>query len=156
MPAPAPGSTGTEQREDDMADKVRDVMTSDVETVEPSDSAVDAARKMKSADAGAVLIAEDGELKGILTDRDIVVKAIAEGKNPSKVKVEEIASTDVTTISPDDGIDDAISLMKERKFRRLPVVEEGEAVGVVSLGDLAQERDKDSALGAISAASPNN
>ena len=140
-----------------MAEQVRDVMTSDVETVEPSDSAVEAAKKMKSADAGAVLVADDdGDLKGIVTDRDIVVGAVADGKDPSDVKVEEIASTDTTTISPDEGIDDAIALMKEKKVRRLPVVEDGEPVGIVSLGDLAKERDQDSALGAISAASPNN
>jgi CBS domain-containing protein len=139
-----------------MADKVRDVMTDSVETVSPSDSAVDAAKKMKSADTGAVLVADDGELKGIVTDRDIVVGAVAEGKDPSDVKVEEIASTDTTTIEPDSDIDEAIKLMSEKKFRRLPVVEDGKPVGIISLGDLAAERDEGSALGEISQADPNN
>ncbi|MEA2396763.1 MAG: hypothetical protein QOK25_319 [Thermoleophilaceae bacterium] len=139
-----------------MAETVRDVMTEKVETVEPSDSAVDAAKKMKSADTGAILVTDDGDLKGIVTDRDIVVNAVAEGKDPSDVKVEEIASTDTTTIEPDADIDEAIKLMREHKFRRLPVVEDGQPVGIVSLGDLAAERDDGSALGDISQADPNN
>ena len=139
-----------------MADKVSEVMTDSVESVEPSDSAADAAKKMASADVGAILVVDGDELKGIVTDRDIVVKAVAEGKDPSDVKVEEICSSDATTIEPDAGIDDAIELMRDNKVRRLPVVDDGEPKGIVSIGDLAEARDERSALGEISAASPNN
>ena len=139
-----------------MADKVSDVMTDSVETVEPSDSAQDAAKKMASADVGAILVVDGDELKGIVTDRDVVVKAVAEGKDPSDVKVEEICSSDTTTIEPDADIDQAIELMRDNKVRRLPVVDDGEPKGIVSIGDLAEARDEGSALGEISAASPNN
>jgi CBS domain-containing protein len=139
-----------------MADKVSEVMSDSVETVEPSDSAEDAAKKMKSADAGALLVVDDGELKGIVTDRDIVVKAVAEGKDPSDVKVEEIASSDTTTVECDASIDDAIEAMRENKVRRLPVVDDGEPKGIVSIGDLAEARDEGSVLAEISSADPNN
>jgi CBS domain-containing protein len=139
-----------------MADTVKDVMTDSLETVEPSDSAADAAKKMASADAGAVVVVDGDELKGILTDRDIVVKAVAEGKDPSDVKVEEICSSDTTTVEPDADIDQAIELMRDKKVRRLPVVDDDKPVGIVSIGDLAEARDSDSALGAISGADANN
>ena len=139
-----------------MADTVKDVMTDSLETVEPSDSAADAAKKMASADAGAIVVVDGDELKGILTDRDIVVKAVAEGKDPSDVKVEEICSSDTTTVEPDADIDQAIELMRDNKVRRLPVVDDDKPVGIVSIGDLAEARDSDSALGAISGADANN
>ena len=139
-----------------MAKTVRDVMMDELATIEPSDSVEDAARRMKESDTGALLVVDEGELKGIVTDRDIVVKAVAEGEKASKTKVEEICSSDTTTIEPDASIDDAIGTLREAKVRRLPVVEDGKPVGIISLGDLAIERDDDSALADISAASPNN
>ena len=139
-----------------MAETVRDLMAESPAKVEPSDSVEDAARKMKENDVGALLVVEDGELKGIVTDRDIVVKAVAEGDKPGKAKVEDVCTAETTTIEPDASIDDAIAKMREADVRRLPVVEDGEPVGIVSLGDLAIERDEDSALGSISAAGPNN
>lgn len=139
-----------------MAKCVRDVMIDEVASVEPSDTVEDAAKRMKESDTGALLVVDDGELKGIVTDRDIVVKTVAEEERPAKTKVEEICSSDTTTIEPDASIDDAIRALRDAKVRRLPVVEDGKPVGVVSLGDLAIERDADSALADISAASPNN
>jgi CBS domain-containing protein len=139
-----------------MADTVRDVMAESPWHVEPSDSVEDAAKRMRDEDVGALLVVEDEELKGIVTDRDIVVKAVAEGDKPGKAKVEDVCTADTTTVEADASIDDAIKAMREADVRRLPVVEDGKPVGIVSLGDLAIERDKDSALADISAAAPNN
>ena len=133
---------------------VRDVMTENPQTVEPGDSIQDAAKKMKDGDTGALLVVDGGDLKGIVTDRDIVTGALAEGNGDAKV--EEVASTDATTIEPDAELKDAIAKMRDAKVRRLPVVEDGNPIGIVSLGDLAIEADDDSALKEISGASANN
>jgi CBS domain-containing protein len=133
---------------------VGDVMSENPVSVEPGDSIEDAAAKMKEADTGAVLVVDGDELKGIVTDRDIAVDATAEGNTDAKV--EDVASTDTTTIKADADLREAIDLMREKKVRRLPVVDDdGEPVGIVSLGDLAIEADDDSALKEISAAEPN-
>jgi CBS domain-containing protein len=139
-----------------MADTVRDVMTENPKTVEASATLEDAAKMMASEDIGNVLVVENGEVKGIVTDRDIVVRAIAKGQTPSDTSVREVASTDVETLGPDDSVEDAIRKMEQRDIRRLPVVDDGKPVGIVSLGDLAKARDSDSALADISSASPNN
>jgi CBS domain-containing protein len=139
-----------------MADTIRDLMTSDPATVEASANLQEAAKLMKSENIGDVLVVENGEVQGIVTDRDIVVRAIAEEKDPSDCSVREIASTDLATLSPDDSIEDAIKQIEQSDVRRLPVVEDGKPVGIVSLGDLAQQADSDSALADISSASPNN
>ncbi len=135
---------------------VADVMSKDPASVQPGDSIEDAAKAMKEKDTGALLVVDGDELKGIVTDRDIVVNAIAEGN--SDAKVEDVASTDTTTIKPDAALTDAITKMRESDVRRLPVVEDdgGKPVGIVSLGDLAIAADDDSALKDISQASPNN
>jgi CBS domain-containing protein len=140
---------------DDSGRTVRDVMTSDPVTVEPSATVEEAAQKMKESDAGAVLIVDGDELKGIVTDRDIAVDAVAEGEG-GDAKVEDVASTDPATVSPDDEIDKAIETMREQKVRRLPVVEDGKPVGVVSIGDLAAEADESSVLGDLAGAEANN
>ena len=139
-----------------MAKTVRDLMAENPETVEPSDSVADAAKKMKSADTGALLVTDGDELKGIVTDRDIVLRAVAEGNDPDDTKVEDVCSSDPTSIEPDASIDDAIEKMRQDDIRRLPVVDDGAPVGIVSLGDLAIAKDEDSALADISAAAPNN
>jgi CBS domain-containing protein len=129
-------------------------MTENPESVEPGASIEDAAKKMKEADTGALLVVDGDDLKGIVTDRDIVVNAIAEGNTDAKV--EDVASTDTTTIEPGAELSDAIDKMRDAKVRRLPVVDDGEPIGIVSLGDLAIEADDDSALKEISGASANN
>ena len=139
-----------------MADTIRDVMTGDPKTVEASADLEEAAKLMASEDIGNVLVVENGEVQGIVTDRDIVVRGIAKGKSPSDTSVREVASTDVESLSPDDSVDDAVKKMEQEDVRRLPVVEDGKPVGIVSLGDLAQQKDKDSALADISSAAPNN
>ena len=138
-----------------MADTIRDVMSGDPKTVEASATVEEAAKIMAEADIGNVLIVENGEVQGIITDRDIVVRVIAKG-NGADASVREAATTDVETLGPDDSIDDAIKKMEQADVRRLPVVEDGKPAGVVSLGDLAKAKDQDSALADISSASPNN
>ncbi len=96
-----------------------------------------------------------GQIQGILTDRDIVVRALAEGRDPARTTVGEICSRELTTLCPDDAIGDAEKIMRDQAIRRLPVVEEGRPVGIVSLGDLAVEKNPESTLGGISAAPPN-
>jgi CBS domain-containing protein len=122
----------------------------------PSASTVaEAARRMREADIGDVIVLEDDRLYGIVTDRDIVVRTIAEGRDPATAKLGDICSRDMTTLNPTDTVEDAVRLMREKAIRRLPVVEKGKPVGIVSLGDLAVTQDPNSALGNISAASPN-
>lgn len=139
-----------------MAQKVRDVMTADPRTVSKGDTVAQAARVMKEADIGPVIVLDDGgSTLGIVTDRDIVVRAIAEGRDPNSTPVEQVASTDLTTVSPDDDAEMAAQMMREKAIRRVPVVEQGKPVGILAIGDLAVEKDPRSALADISAAPPN-
>jgi CBS domain-containing protein len=139
-----------------MARFVREVMTSDPRTLERGASVVEAARIMKDDDVGAVIVTEGDSIFGLITDRDIVVRGLAEGKSPGDTEVGELASTDITALAPDDSIDDAIRQMRSQHIRRIPVVEGGRPKGILSIGDLALERDQESALAEISAAAGNN
>jgi CBS domain-containing protein len=139
-----------------MAQSIREVMTADPQTVSSDATLEEAAREMQSDDIGAVLVTDNGDVAGILTDRDIVVRAVAEGRDPSSTKVGDVATRDVQTLTPDSSIDDAIKLVREQNVRRIPVVEGGRPAGIVSIGDLAIERDTDSALADISSEPPNN
>jgi CBS domain-containing protein len=139
-----------------MAQSIREVMTSDPRTVSASATLEDAAREMSRDDIGAVLVEDHGSLAGILTDRDIVVRAIAEHRDPSSTKVGDIATRDVTALTPDQSVDDAIKIVREKHVRRIPVVQDGRPAGIVSIGDLAVERDRESALADISSAPANN
>ena len=140
-----------------MAASVRDVMTPDPATCKADDTAQDAALAMSKGDFGAVVVSgENGEVRGIVTDRDIVVRGVAEGKDPAETRISEIYTTEPTTLSPEDSLDDAVSALREANVRRLPVVEGSQVVGIVSIGDLAEARDEKSALAEISSAAPNN
>lgn len=139
-----------------MARTVREVMTRDLRTVSPDSTLTEAAREMRDGDVGPVLILDGDDPVGILTDRDIVVRAIAEGGAADSTKVGDIASRGVIGIEVDQRVDAAAELMREHDIRRLLVTEGGRPVGIVSIGDLAVELDTDSALADISAASPNN
>ena len=139
-----------------MAQKIRDVMTPNPITLPTDATATDAARAMRDSDVGNVLVTDGDKVCGIVTDRDITVRAVAEDRNPSEVRLGEIASRNVKTLSPDDTADDALKLMRENAVRRVPVVEGGKPVGVVALGDLADDKDVDSTVEKISAAPPNN
>jgi len=121
---------------------VRDVMTSNPRTVSPSDSIRAAARIMKDEDTGVVPVVENGRAVGIVTDRDIVIRCIAEGGGGDR-PVREVASADVVCVKPDDSTRDAEKIMSERQIRRLPVVENDRLVGIVSLGDLAVKDGSD-------------
>lgn len=139
-----------------MAETIREVMTENPSTVEASATLTEAAQLMANEDIGDVLVVENGELQGILTDRDIVVKGIAQGNSVDDTSVRECCSTDVATVAPDASLEDAIQLVKDKDIRRVPVVEDNKPVGIVSLGDLAVQADGESALADISQASPNN
>ena len=138
-----------------MAQSIKEVMTADPHTISSDATLEDAAREMQSDDIGAVLVTDNGDVAGILTDRDIVVRAVAEGRDPSSTKVGDVATRDVTTLTPDSSVDDAIKIVREQNVRRIPVVEDGRPAGIVSIGDLAIERDTDSALADISSEPAN-
>jgi CBS domain-containing protein len=122
-----------------MAKSVREAMTASVSSVSPSQSLADAAEVMKGADVGSVPVVEEGRLAGIVTDRDIVTRAVAEQRNPQDVKVDEIASHDLVTVEPEQDLDEALALMARHKVRRLPVLEEGRLVGMLAQADVALE-----------------
>jgi len=120
-----------------MAMSVREAMTASVSSVSPSQSLADAAEVMKGADVGSVPVVDEGRLAGIVTDRDIVTRAVAEQRNPQDVKVDEIASHDLVTVEPGQDLDEALALMARHKIRRLPVLEEGRLVGMLAQADIA-------------------
>jgi CBS domain-containing protein len=133
-----------------MAQPIREVMTPDPRTVEPDATVTEAARVMSQDDIGAVLVTEQGRVSGILTDRDIVVRGVAEGRDPEATRVSEVCTSDPVTLTVDQSVEDAIRLVREQDVRRIPVVQDGRPAGIVSIGDLAIERDPDSALADLS------
>lgn len=134
---------------------VSEVMTKNPITIDSQASIEEAARAMRDADIGDVLVMENSHVCGIVTDRDIVLRAIAEGQNPNTTPVRRICSETLATAKATDRVDDAVRTMRERSIRRLPVMEGDRPIGILSIGDLAVERDPRSALGEISAAPPN-
>jgi CBS domain-containing protein len=121
-----------------MGTSIKEVMTRDVRACEPNATVAGAAKVMAQEDVGPVPIVEDGRLIGIVTDRDIVVRVVAEGRDPNATTVSEIASTELVTVSPDDDLDEALKLLAERQIRRLPVVEGDRLVGIVAQADIAR------------------
>jgi CBS domain-containing protein len=138
-----------------MAQTVEQIMTTNPRTVNVDDTVLQAAQMMRDNDIGDVIVVEDGQVTGIVTDRDIVVRAVSDGRDPESTTVAEIATTGVQAIEPDASVDDALRTMREHDIRRLPVAKNGRPVGIVSLGDLAVEREPDSTLADISAAAPD-
>ncbi|MFF3619374.1 CBS domain-containing protein [Streptomyces sp. NPDC002467] len=139
-----------------MTRQVHEVMTERPVTVEKVTSLAEAARVMRDAGIGDVLVVDEGRLRGILTDRDLVIRAMAENRDPAETTVQAVCSTEPITVDPEAGVDQAADLMRRHKLRRLPVQnDDGELVGVVTLGDLAVERDPGWALAAIAAAEPD-
>ncbi|MEE1764507.1 MULTISPECIES: CBS domain-containing protein [unclassified Streptomyces] len=139
-----------------MTQHVSELMTSAPVTVEPQTSVATVARMMRDEDIGAVLVTEGERLRGLVSDRDLVVRTVAEGGDPNRTTVADACSDDLVTVGPDDDVSRAVELMREHSVRRMPVVDaEQHAVGIVSLGDLAIERDPESALGDISSTKPN-
>lgn len=140
-----------------MAQQIQEIMTKQLHSVRKETSVVEVARMMRDRKIGDVLVTNtDGTLCGIVTDRDIVVRAIAEGRAVDKLKVGDICTGELTKVSPTATVEETVRLMRERSIRRVPVVRDGTAVGIVSIGDLARHQDPRSALAEISAAAPNN
>ena len=123
--------------------KVRELMTEEVATVTLATTLNEIASKMKEEDTGAIPVLDEDKLAGIVTDRDIVIRCIAEGKDPNELTAEDILSRELETIEPDADVQEAARIMARRQVRRLPVVEDGELVGVISLGDIAVKEDED-------------
>jgi len=139
-----------------MRQTVRDVMTTDLVTCPSSAPVKDAAGYMRDRNIGDVLVVDDGSVRGIVTDRDIVVRCVADGADVRQAKVGDMCSADLTTVRADAPIEEAARIMRDNALRRLPVVDNGRPVGIVSVGDLAVDADPSSALGGISAARPND
>jgi CBS domain-containing protein len=117
---------------------LREIMTRNVEVVDRHASLRDAAMKMRQLDVGLIPVCDGDRLKGILTDRDITVRATAEGRDPIKTKVSEVMSTDISYCLEDQEVEEAVSLMEARQIRRLPILnKQKQLVGIVSLGDIA-------------------
>jgi CBS domain-containing protein len=122
----------------------RDIMSGDAECAAVSDTLVDAARKMRDLDVGALPICgDDNRLQGMITDRDIVVRCIADGADPSSVTVSELADGKPVTIGADDSVEEALRTMAQHGVRRLPVIDGHELVGVVSQADVARHLPED-------------
>src|SRR5918999_3249476 len=123
-----------------MGTKVQDVMTSRPRAVSPDTPVSEAAQLMESEDVGALPVLEDEQLAGMVTDRDIVVRAVAKGKDPRGMPVREVSSRDVVSVRPDEDLSEAVRLMASHQVRRLPVVDDdNRLVGVVSQADVAME-----------------
>lgn len=138
------------------ATMVREIMTRDVISLQVDVTLEAAARTMRERDIGNVVVAEDDRLVGLVTDRDIVVRGVAEGMDPTTATLASVASRDVIAIQPDDTAQTAALLMREQAVRRVLVVDEQGLCGILSIGDLATEIDPDSVLGGISGAPPNS
>lgn len=132
-----------------MAKSIGDLMTSNPKTVEATSTIAEAAQIMKSEDTGIVPVVEGERLVGTITDRDITIRVVAEGNDPQTTSVEEVASTDLVTVDPQQDLSEALRLMAQHQVRRLPVVEEdGRLIGIVSQADVARAAD-DSTTGEL-------
>ena len=138
-----------------MPQSIREVMTPNPVTIPADMSAADAARLMRDRDIGDVLVMDQDRVTGIITDRDIVVRAVAAGQDPAKVKVGDICSKELHTVEHTATVEEVIELMRGKAVRRAPVMDGVCPVGIVTIGDLAIEHDRESALADISAAPPN-
>ncbi|RFS81669.1 CBS domain protein [Actinomadura pelletieri DSM 43383] len=138
-----------------MAQMVNEVMTPVPVSVSPDTSLVRVGDLMRQHGIGDVLVVHEGRLRGLVTDRDIVVRAVALEKDLGATPVADICSTNIVTVAPDADADDAVRLMRRHAVRRIPVVDGDRPIGMVSIGDLAVQRDERSALADISAEPPN-
>ena len=129
---------------------ISEVMTSNPSTVEQSASVTDVARLMQQEDVGSVPIVDGGRLVGTITDRDIAIRVVAEGRDPQSTTVGDVASRDLVTIDPQQNLDEALRLMAQHQVRRLPVVEEdGRLVGILAQADVAIEGGHDESTGQV-------
>jgi signal-transduction protein with cAMP-binding, CBS, and nucleotidyltransferase domain len=135
--------------------KVRDVMTATPLVLDAQAPLQDAARHMRDHAVGDVLVTDGERLCGIVTDRDLVVRALADGYDPRATTVGQVCSRDLVAVEAEDDVQHAVDTMRGRAIRRVPVIDQGRLAGVVSLGDLARHNDENSLLAAISEAPPN-
>ena len=139
-----------------MAKTAREVMTGGAECVGEDETVLDAAKRLAELDVGAMPICgEDNRLKGMLTDRDIVVKVLAQGKDPSSVKAGELGQGEVVTIGADDSIQEALHTMKDNAVRRLPVIDGHRLVGIIAQADIARNYDEEKVGELVEAISTN-
>jgi CBS domain-containing protein len=144
------------RRSNAMGQQIKNVMTKTIFSVGEDTTLRQVAEQMRDHQIGDVLVTDDaGRLCGIVTDRDVVVRAVAEGMDLDVTKASEICSEQLVTLEPDAEVEDAVKLMRDRAIRRIPVVSDDKPVGIVTIGDLALARDPDSALADISAAPAN-
>ena len=136
--------------------KVREIMSAAPVCMAPDESVSDAARAMKQHGVGTVLLLTDGRLSGLVTERDITVRVLAENRDPRTTRIGDICSTELVVLDPDDDLARAARLVRDRAVRRIPVLRDGTPVGVVSVGDLALEKDAASVLSGVSCAPPNS
>lgn len=136
--------------------QIREVMTPTPVVLKASSPVTEAARAMREYDVGDVVVRKDGRVCGIVTDRDIVVRVLGDGKDPKKTTLDAICTHHPFTVAPDQPTSDAVEIMREQAIRRLPVMQDDEVVGIISLGDLAVRLDPQSALSEISAAPANH
>jgi CBS domain-containing protein len=122
---------------------IKEVMTANPTTCSRQDSVADAAKVMAQKDVGPVPIVDGDRLIGLVTDRDIVVRVVAEGKDPQQTKLGDIASSDLVTVSPDEDLDRALQLLAQHQVRRLPVVEGERLVGLVAQADVARAAEEE-------------
>ncbi|ARU59699.1 CBS domain-containing protein [Tumebacillus avium] len=128
--------------------QIRELMTSEVESCSPQDSLQQVAQIMSDLDVGIVPIVRDGGyLEGCITDRDIVIRAVAKGMDVNSTRVDECMSENIVSCTPDQSATEAAQMMADNQVRRLPVVEDGRLVGIVAIGDLAVERAADESAG---------
>ena len=117
--------------------KVKDLMSTNISVVDISTPVSEVAKTMKTENIGSVPVCKNGKVVGIVTDRDIVIREIAEGKNIVASKAEDVMTKDVSTVSSSSDIHEAAQLMSDRQIRRLPVVDNGNLVGMLAIGDIA-------------------
>jgi CBS domain-containing protein len=134
--------------------QIREIMTREVDVVPPTASVRDAALKMKELDVGAIPVCDGQKLAGLVTDRDITVRAVAEGRNPSEVRVAEVMSSDIAYCFEDETVEQAANLMESKQIRRLPILDRNKQLtGIISLGDISVRtegsRQKDLAADAL-------
>ncbi|MBO1335696.1 CBS domain-containing protein [Streptomyces sp. VRA16 Mangrove soil] len=134
---------------------VGDLMTSNVTSVDPATPLTQTAQLMRDKDIGTVLVCEGDRLLGLVTDRDIALRVVADGADPSVIDAGTVCTPDPVCVGPEEEADHAVALMRRHAVRRLPVVSDGRALGVITIGDLARERDPGSALADISRAAPS-
>jgi CBS domain-containing protein len=123
--------------------KVKDIMTRNVAYINPASTVVEAAQLMQKHNVGSVPVCDENGIIGIVTDRDIIVRNIAHGKDPHQTPVRDVMTSEVTSVGPETEIRDVFGIMSEKKIRRIPVVENNQLVGIVALGDVATSAKQD-------------